>query len=311
MVAENDVFRLLDDAVAGLDADAIAAGVVVDDAVEFVCRGHLGDEDVGRQTIFYAASVTKQFLGMLLARAVADRAAATDDLLLSWLPELPHWMAAVRLHHLIHHTSDLPDVADPGLGIPRSNADVIERFRRLRPNPDLQPGVRYAYNNAGYVLLVEVLSRILGQPITDVASTHLFTPLGLTHTRLGGDPVRLPATPDPPRTIGDGGLWISIADLITWLRACNQSRFGADTQLLAESTSRLCDGTPVDYAWGVRVTPTPRGRLITHGGSWQTWLAKTARIPEQGVAVAILSTRASEQAISDIGSSLAKTLAAS
>ena len=134
------MFRLLDAAVAGLDADAIAAGVVVDDAVAFVCRGQLGDEDVGRQTIFYGASVTKQFLGILLARAVADRAAAADDLLLSWLPELPHWMAAVRLHHLIHHTSDLPDVTDPGLGILRGNADVIERFRQLRPNPVLQPG---------------------------------------------------------------------------------------------------------------------------------------------------------------------------
>ena len=97
---------------------------------------------------------------------------------------------------------------------------------------------------------------------------------------------------------------------MTWLRACNQARFGADTQRLAESTSRVADGSPVDYAWGVRATPTPRGRLITHGGSWHTWLAKTARIPERGVAVAILSTGASAQAISDIGTNLAKSLAA-
>ena len=147
--------------------------------VAFVCRGQLGDESVGRQTILYGASVTKQFLGILLAHAVADRAAAADDLLLSWLPELPHWMAAVRLDHLIHYTADLPDVTDPGLGILRGNADVIERFRQLRPNPVLQPSTRYAYNNAGYVLLAEVLSRILSQPNSDIASTHLFTPLRL------------------------------------------------------------------------------------------------------------------------------------
>jgi len=166
-------------------------------------------------------------------------------------------MAAVRLNHLIHHTSDLLDVAEPGLGILRSNADVIERFRQLPPNPDLQPGVRYAYNNAGYVLLAEVISRILSQPITDVASTHLFTPLALRHTRLGGEPVRLPAIPDPPRTIGDGGLWISIVDLTTWLRAGNQARFGADTQRLAESTARLSDGSHLDYAWGAGFAHSP------------------------------------------------------
>jgi len=138
MVAESEVFRFLDAAVAGLEADAIAAGVVVENMVAFVCRGQLDDERVGSQTIFYSASVAKQFLGILLARAVTDRAAAADDRLLSWLPELPDWMAAVRLHHLIHHTSGLPDVADPSLGILRSNAGVIERFQQLRSHPVLQ-----------------------------------------------------------------------------------------------------------------------------------------------------------------------------
>jgi len=115
--------------------------------------------------------------------------------------------------------------------------------------------------------------------------------------------------PGPPRTVGDGGLWISIVDLTTWLTACNQARFGADTQRLAESTHPLSNGSHLNYAWGIRITPTPHGRLITHGGSWHTWLAKTARIPERHVAVAILSAGASEQAISDTGTDFAESLA--
>jgi CubicO group peptidase (beta-lactamase class C family) len=72
-------------------------------------------------------------VGVLLARVIVDRAADVDDLVLRWLPELPDWTGSVRLGHLIHHTSGLPDVTDPALGIPRSNADVIERFQRLQP----------------------------------------------------------------------------------------------------------------------------------------------------------------------------------
>jgi hypothetical protein len=66
----------------------------------------------------------------------------------------------------------------------------------------------------------------------------------------------------------------------------------------------------VDYAWGVRVTPAPYGRVITHGGSWPGWLAKTVRVPERQVAVAILSVGAEERAVSDTGLRLAQILAA-
>lgn len=186
---------------------------------------------------------------------------------------------------------------------------MIERLRRLPAGQPVRPGVRYAYNNSGYVLLAETLTRILRHPISEIASTELFSPLGLTGTRLGGKAVRVPACPDPPATIGDGGLWTSIDDLTRWLQACNQAKYGAAAQRLAETTGQLVDGAHVDYAWGVRITPTPCGRLITHGGSRQSWLAKTVRIPERRVAVAVLSVGAKEQAVSDTGTHLADALA--
>jgi CubicO group peptidase (beta-lactamase class C family) len=308
-MADDEVLTLLGAALADLEADGVAMGVVVGDQVEFVYRGRRGDERVDRHTAFYGASVTKQIVGVLLARVIVDRAADVDDLVLRWLPELPDWTGSVRLGHLIHHTSGLPDVTDPALGIPRSNADVIERFQRLQPFSGPQPGVRYAYNNAGYVLLAEALTRILKRPISEIASTELFIPLALTDTQLGGKAVQLPVPPDPPGTVGDGGLWTSIADLTSWLRACNMAEFGASAQRLAETTTQLVDGSHLDYAWGVRITPAPYGRLITHGGSWQRWLAKTVRIPERQVAVAILSVDATEQAVSDTGTQLAEALA--
>ncbi len=218
-------------------------------------------------------------------------------------------MASIRLRHLIHHTSGLPDVTDPALGIPRSNLEVIERLQLLRPEALPQPGAQYAYNNAGYVLLAETLTRMRKRPISELAEIELFHPLALHDTRLGGPAVQVPGVPDPPGTLGDGGLWTSIADLTAYLMAANMTRFGAAVYHQAETTTRLADGEHLDYAWGVRITPTTYGRLVTHGGSWHNWLAKTVRVPERQVAVAILSLGATEQMISAAGIHLAEVLA--
>jgi CubicO group peptidase (beta-lactamase class C family) len=288
-------------------ADGLAIGAAVGELAELACRGSLGTRPVDAGTVFYGASVTKQLMGVLLARAVVEGAAAADDPVRRWLPDLPDWTAPIRLRHLIHHTSGLPDAADPALGVPGSNAEVIDRLRRAPPER-LLPGAGYAYNNAGYVLLAEALAQILGRPIAEAAANGLFAPLALSDTRLGGRAVSL-QQPDPPRTVGDGGLWTSISDLTRWLQACNKEAFGAAVHRLAETPTRLGDGSPVDYAWGVRVTPAPYGRVITHGGSWPDWLAKTVRVPERQVAVAILSVGAEERAVSDTGLRLAQILA--
>jgi len=308
-MADNELGTILDAGLANISAEGIAIGVAAGGLVEFACGGRCGDDRVDRHTAFYGGSVTKQIVGLLLARTIVDRAADADDLVVRWLPELPDWMASIRLRHLIHHTSGLPDVTDPALGIPRSNMEVIGRLQLLRPESLPQPGVRYAYNNAGYVLLAETLTRIWKQPISELAAIELFHPLALHDTRLGGPAVQVPAVPDPPGTLGDGGLWTSIADLTSYLQASNMTRFGAAAHCQAETTTRLADGRHLDYAWGVRITPTHHGRLVTHGGSWHSWLAKTVRVPERQVAVAILSLGATEETISTTGTQLAEVLA--
>ena len=294
-------------AVSDLRGEARAIGAAVGDRVELAWRGRLASVPVHARTVFYGASVTKQFIGIAAVRAILEQAARIDDPILRWLPELPAWMDMVRLDHLAHHTSGLPDLADATRGVPGSNAEVVERFRRqsaLR----IEAGAHYAYNNAGYVLLAEALARIRRQPVQEMMA-ELVMPLGLTDTRFGDPPVRLPDRPGPPGTIGDGGLWTSVGDLTRWLQACNAAAFGTAAQQLSESTTALTDGAHVDYAWGVRVTPSSSGRVITHGGSWDTWLAKTVRMPEQHIAVAVLSVGSTEFDVSRSGTDLAAAIA--
>jgi len=308
-VSYSGLGEVLESTLADISADAVAIGAAVGGASEVAWRGSFNGADIDDRSLFYGASVTKQMIGVLLAGAVIDGTLDASDLISKWLPELSGQTGSVQLAHLIHHTSGLADVMEFSEGDPRSNADVINRFRRLKPATHATPGTMYCYNNAGYVLLAESLSRSLDQPITDLAATALFTPLALTHTQLGGLPIVVPDCPEPPGTIGDGGLWVSIHDLLRWLQACNAQALGGDVHRLAETASHLTDGSPLDYAWGIRITPAPYGRVISHGGSWALWQSKTVRIPERHVAVAVLSLGATADSVSQAGTRLASALA--
>lgn len=285
-------------------AGGLVVGVQAGPTKVYLGKGTLGSQPVTKQTVMYGASLTKQIVGLLLARSVAVGQLSDVADLRTWLPELPPWTAGVRLRHLLHHTSGLPDVTADEPGPPWSNAEVIRRLQTCSTRLP-RPGISYSYNNAGYVLLAEVLSRVHGRPIQQLAAEQLFDPLAMASTRLGGASTTLSDQPEPPGTIGDGGLWTSAADLITWLTAVNTGWPDPAAVARAETAGSLDDGTSLDYAWGVRVTETRHGRRISHGGTWGGWLAKTVRLPERQIAVAVLSVGSTEDAISALGFDLA------
>jgi CubicO group peptidase (beta-lactamase class C family) len=292
-----------------ITADGIAIGATTGAATGFAGRGAVAGRTVGPDTVFYGASLTKQIVGFLLARAVRAGAVSAADRLRRWLPELPDWTAEVRLEHLLHHTSDLPEVTHPWLAAGEGNAVVIDRLRGLDPPPQIAPGTRFAYSNTGYVLLAEVVGRIAGRDIGTLAAGTLFAPLGLTATRLGGEQIPVADDLKVPGTVGDGGIWTSVTDQLRWLTALNDGTLDPGAVHLLETTGRLEDGSSLDYGWGVGITETPAGRRISHGGTWDPWLAKSVRVPERGVAVAVLSIGSTESVISDTGFRIADLLA--
>ena len=302
---------IVDAALADSPAEGVALGLVDGDAAAFVCRGGVLGVAVTPDTVMYGASVTKQMVGLLLALSVEAGLASLDDPVRRWLPELPGWIDAVRLHHLLHHTSDLPDLAAPSHGVPVSNEEVVGRFQRIDAPPLIAPGTRFKYNNAGYVLLAQAMGRIFDRPIAQLAWEQLFEPLGMTATRLGGEPRRTTGYPDPPGTIGDGGLWTTAVDLSTWLAAMNRRLINSNAVRRVAGPGHLVDGRVLDYAWGVVVAETPYGPQLTHGGTWENWIAKTVRLPDHGIAVAVLSTGGGEKTISQLGIDLATQLASS
>ena len=260
-------------------------------------------EVLDESTPMYAASLTKQVVGVLVAQQVLAGRLHPDDRAVTLLPALPRWAEPIRIRHLLHHTSGLPAtnrvLAAIGLDEEQhlTNPLVLQGLRNLSVS-DRPAGSAFVYSNVGYVVLAEILSALTGTPVPGLAQDSLFAPLGMTASRI----VDGQNSPQPdanlPRTVGDGGWWTSAADLLVWLDALNRELLGAKLSQLVQTPGHLDDGTPIAYAWGITARPSPTGTSYTHGGSWRGWSAKTVRQPSTGTAVALLALSDDVQAVS-------------
>ncbi|BDZ49707.1 D-alanyl-D-alanine carboxypeptidase [Frondihabitans sucicola] len=301
-----DVAAEVNRAFAQRDANmyGIVGGVSVgDDMTVAACGSWPTGEPAGATTTFYAASLTKQLIGLLTAISVEAGDIALDDSLRTWLPSLPSWTTPITIGHLLHHTSGLPRELPPLAG-QRSDSSVLDAITRSN-GPTSLPGSRFEYSNDGYVLLALALEQAMGAPIEQLADQRIFAPLGMDSSSLDrATPVPVADEPPPPATIGDGGWWTNIHDLLTLLHSLNFGAFGRASARLLER-GKLADGTSIDYSWGVRTTTIDGVLAASHGGSWQRWQSKTLRLPSRNIAVAIAGRTSDALAISDFGNDLA------
>jgi CubicO group peptidase (beta-lactamase class C family) len=245
----------------------------------------------------YTGSLSKQITAACAALLVRQGRLDTDDTLSQWMPELPAWSRTVRLRHLIHHTSGLPEgvhIDDILRNEAARTTDGVVRALVRRDHLDRTPGTAHGYSNAGYVCLAVVVSRAAGLPLPDFAQQHVFGPLGMAGTRFWTGPALYPpgAAPlDPsypaPLSLGDGGVWSTARDLLRWNRSLLADDLGVSD--LIHTPGRLEDGTPLDYAWGVGVRSHDGHRLYRHGGSWPGVTAQLVGIPEKDASLVVVA----------------------
>ena len=278
---DGRLVQLLEDSLAGLAIRGLAVRITMNETTAALDCGTLpSGEAVTAETEMYAASLTKQLIGALVA------------------------MAGIRVRHLLHHLSGLPELPTTPENWPTDNAALLAALRAttLAPEP---PGTRYAYSNVGYILLAELLATVYGRPVADVAAERLFTPLGLRRSRLGGPPRQMVGYADPPGTIGDGGWWTTVDDVHTWLVALNERRVPFDVRRI-ETGGHLEDGTVVPYGWGLGLREMAGERAVIHGGGWHGWVSQTRRVPVRQMAIALMTHSDDDQAVVALGERLAQ-----
>jgi CubicO group peptidase (beta-lactamase class C family) len=191
-------------------------------------------------TMFAIASGSKPLTALvvmaLVERGLLDLTTTARSVLGG---DLPLVADDATIEHLMAHRSGIGDYLDESTGgditdhvlsVPVHELVTAERFLPVLSGHEsvFAPGDRFAYNNAGYVVLALVAERVSGEVFHDLVHTLVCEPAGLVDTtflrsdELPGRAALGYLWADRPRTnvfhlpvlgSGDGGAYSTVADL--------------------------------------------------------------------------------------------------
>lgn len=276
---------------------------------------------------FRLASISKQFTAAAILKLQDDGKLSIGDPVCRWIQPCPEAWAPLKIHHLISHTSGIPDLmARPAWGLRRVTPATIDELTEDSKLYRLSfvPGEKVRYNNAGFNLAADIVERASGMSFGAYLQTVFFQPLGMADTGLeesvdhgivtghANFPAGLTAQRDPNVSIvvGAGALYSTLDDMLVWHRALHGGRV-----LTPYSYAQMImDHSPADQpnerggrphrAWGYglmanrlgqRVTPAFEDYEIYHTGSWSGFRNLATWQPETRVAVIVLSNNYHQQ----------------
>jgi beta-N-acetylhexosaminidase len=93
-------------------------------------------------------------------------------------PDL-EWRHKVTVRHLLTHTSGLPPFKEYW----RTSKSKQETLTRIFAEPlDYEPGTKEIYSDLGIILMAEIIERLTGRTLDDLAKASIFVPLGMKDT---------------------------------------------------------------------------------------------------------------------------------
>lgn len=297
------------------DSPGCALGVIQDGELIYT-RGYGSanldyEVPLDSRSVFYMASVSKQFTAAAVALAARQGHFSLDDDIRTYFPELPDYGATITVRHLVHHTSGLRDYLQlmTLAGMNRADVhsdqailDLIARQKEL----NFQSGEEYLYSNSGYFLMAELIERTTGRSFRDYTAEEIFQPLGMHDTHFHTDPghvqkrraIGYSSSRDQGFRIaflanfdkvGSGGLYSTVEDMLLWDRNFEESRIGGPDfidQLVTPGV--LHDGQTMDYAFGLRLAEYRGQRTVSHGGTMMGYKTAFLRFPDERFSVVCL-----------------------
>jgi CubicO group peptidase (beta-lactamase class C family) len=240
-------------------------------------------------TVHNIGSTSKQFLTFGLLLLQEEGKLSLDDDIREYIPELPEFEHTVTLRHLVNHTSGYREfinlVAMTGRNV-STDLDIEKIIQIVQRQPELQnvPGSEFNYNNTGFALITEVISRVSGTPFPEWMKENLFEPLEMHNTVVRTSPNQIVKNrsagyapdndggfrevTDLGGAAGAGGIHSTLGDLAKWIKNLNNPTVGT-TKMIEEMTKRfeLNDGKFTDYGLGLYIQEYKGIPYFHHGGA--------------------------------------------
>jgi CubicO group peptidase (beta-lactamase class C family) len=204
-------------------------------------------------TKFEIASLSKQFTAAAILQLADGGKLNAEDPVSKYYPEAPASWRGMTIHHLLTHTSGLPENEwgnfYKGKCTMYSREEQVKTFRD-RPL-GFPPGSAWRYRNTEYYLLAYIIEKLSGESYAEYLAHHIFEPLKMTHSgfatmaavvpqmaegysRESGSLVRREYF-DRSMETGAGGIYTTSEDMLRWNKALDSP--GILSALILTSTS--------------------------------------------------------------------------
>jgi CubicO group peptidase (beta-lactamase class C family) len=261
-------------------------------------------------TRFCVGSITKPFTAVLIMQLEQQRKLQVTNGVCHYLAACPAGWEAIKLHHLLSHTSGIFDFtksadADELRGAPQAQEQMLARF--MHQPLASAPGKEYSYSNSNYLLLGLVIEKAAGEPYSAVLRRQILEPLGLRNTGVAAVDELVPQRAQGYRRdrdgrvesvppvhhswlVASGSLYSTVEDLARFSEA-----LATEKLLPRASVEQMWVAVAGDYGYGWR-TPgisahTFARRMIEHGGRVPGFHAMLRRFVDDGLTIVVLSNR--------------------
>lgn len=260
------------------------------------------------QTKFSIGSITKGFTAVAIMQLQERQLLNVQDYIAEYLGDYPNG-DKITIHQLLTHTSGVPNHTtslefwDTSMRhySPTTEA-VIQLF--IDMELDFQPGERFGYSNAGYILLTAIIEKVSGLSYGAYLRKHILDPLGMTNTayydgrtllnnRASGYSVWKnmisPEHEDMSNALGACGIYSTVEDLYLWNRAVYTDQILSFDSL--ENIFTTYHEYYGGYGWHIveqEINGVSRKR-VGHIGDINGFNANFIRYPDDDLVVILLS----------------------
>ncbi|WP_411816740.1 serine hydrolase domain-containing protein [Hyphococcus sp. DH-69] len=269
------------------------------------------DVPIRPDTVFYAGSVSKQFVGMTAMLLDHDGRIDLDEPVRTYLPALPDYADRITVRQTLHHTSGLRDffwlfyLAGKPANYVITEPAIMEILAQ-QEGLNFEPGTQYAYSNSAYFLISQIVNAVYGDNLDAFAQGRIFEPLDMADSRFQHDHRRLvkrKAHGYAPRSggdyllsdstldvVGSGGMYSTVVDLIKWDRNFYDNKLGGGASLIDEmqQSAVLNSGEETEYGVALKLTPYRGISRVHHNGSLAGYRSTLQRFPDEKLTIALL-----------------------
>ncbi len=273
-------------------------------------------------------SISKQFTAAAILMLAEEGKLSLDDPVSKYVPGLTRGNE-VTIREVLSHTSGYQDYwpqdyVMPMMLKPITPEEILDRWGRIPL--DFDPGTKWQYSNTNYVIAGVIVEKVSGMPLWTLLGKRVFASLGMnsiTDTNQNALPQTDPGgyfryalgplRPAPKEGKGwmfaAGELAMTAGDLAKWdISMIDQTVLKPSSYKEMETVVLLKNGAPTRYGLGIDVSMVDGHRVLEHGGEVSGFTAQNIVLPDDKIAIVVLTNQDAAAAASQIGNQLRSAL---